>query len=30
MKDDRLYLVHVGNCIASILEYTADGKESQS
>jgi uncharacterized protein with HEPN domain len=28
MKDDRLYLVHVGNCIASILEYTADGKDA--
>jgi hypothetical protein len=24
MKDDRLYLIHVMECIAYILEFTAD------
>ncbi len=27
MKDDRLYLTHVGDCIHHILEYTVDGKD---
>jgi len=28
MKDDRLYLVHVIECIAHVREFTADGKEN--
>ena len=28
MKDDRLYLVHIGECIARIKQYTAGGKEA--
>ncbi|MEW6532057.1 MAG: DUF86 domain-containing protein [Thermodesulfobacteriota bacterium] len=28
MKDDRLYLVHVRECIIRILEFTADGKDA--
>ena len=28
MKDDRLYLIHVKECIARILEFTADGKNA--
>jgi uncharacterized protein with HEPN domain len=28
MKDDRLYLIHVRECIAYILEFTADGKDA--
>ncbi len=28
MKDDRLYLIHVRECIAKILEFTVDGKEA--
>ena len=27
MKDDRLYLVHIIECIDRIIEYTADGFE---
>ena len=30
MKDDRLYLVHVRECIAYILEFTAEGKDAFS
>ena len=26
MKDDRLYLVHMSECIARIVQYTAAGK----
>jgi uncharacterized protein with HEPN domain len=25
MKDDRLYLIHIRECIARIVRYTADG-----
>jgi uncharacterized protein with HEPN domain len=28
MKDDRLYLLHVSECIAYVQEFTADGKEA--
>ncbi len=28
MKDDRLYLVHILDCIDHILQYTSDGKDS--
>jgi uncharacterized protein with HEPN domain len=28
MKDDRLYLLHVSECIAYIQEFTAHGKEA--
>lgn len=28
MKDDRLYLVHIGECIDRIQRYTSEGKES--
>jgi len=28
MKDDRLYLVHIGECIAKIEKYTSGGKEA--
>lgn len=28
MKDDRLYLVHIGECIARIEQYVAGGRES--
>lgn len=28
MKDDRLYLLHVSECIARIQEFTAGGKEA--
>jgi uncharacterized protein with HEPN domain len=28
MKDDLLYLIHVKECIARILEFTADGKNA--
>ncbi len=28
MKDDRLYLIHIGECIERIEKYTADGKEA--
>lgn len=27
MKDDRLYLIHISECIGRIARYTADGKE---
>lgn len=26
MKDDRLYLIHIGECIARIEQYTAGGE----
>jgi uncharacterized protein with HEPN domain len=28
MKDDRLYLVHVRDCIDHILQFTSDGKNA--
>jgi uncharacterized protein with HEPN domain len=28
VKDDRLYLLHVSECIAHIQEFTADGKDA--
>lgn len=28
MKDDRLYLLHVQDCINHIMEYTVDGKDT--
>jgi uncharacterized protein with HEPN domain len=28
LKDDRLYLIHISECIARIQSYTADGKEA--
>ena len=28
MKDDRLYLIHIGECIARIEEYVAGGEDS--
>jgi uncharacterized protein with HEPN domain len=28
VKDDRLYLVHIGECIARILRYTAGGRDA--
>jgi uncharacterized protein with HEPN domain len=28
MKDDRLYLVHIHDCIDHILQFTSDGKEA--
>jgi uncharacterized protein with HEPN domain len=28
MKDDRLYLVHVQDCIDHILQFTSDGKDA--
>ena len=28
MKDDKLYLIHIIECIERIEEYTADGRES--
>lgn len=28
MKDDRLYLIHIGECIARIEQYVAGGRES--
>ena len=27
MKDDRLYLIHIRECIARVEEYTADGRD---
>lgn len=27
MKDDRLYLIHILECISRIEEYTADGRD---
>jgi uncharacterized protein with HEPN domain len=28
MKDDRLYFVHIQDCINHIVEYTLDGKDA--
>jgi uncharacterized protein with HEPN domain len=28
VKDDRLYLIHISECIARIEQYTKDGKHS--
>lgn len=28
MKDDRLYLIHIGECIARIERYTVDGRNT--
>ena len=28
MKDDRLYLIHIRECIARIVRYTADGGDA--
>lgn len=28
MKDDRLYLIHIGECIARIEEYVSGGEDS--
>lgn len=28
MKDDKLYLIHIGECIDRIVEYTAAGKDT--
>ena len=28
MKDDRLYLVHIDECVGRIQAYTAEGKEA--
>ncbi len=28
MKDDRLYLIHMSECLESIMEYTAEGREA--
>ena len=28
MKDDRLYLVHIQDCIDRILQFTSDGKDA--
>ena len=28
MNDDRLYLIHIGECIARIEAYTAEGREA--
>ena len=27
MKDDRLYLIHIGECISQIEQYTAGGRD---
>ncbi|HYP40011.1 MAG TPA: DUF86 domain-containing protein [Chloroflexia bacterium] len=27
MKDDRLYLIHISECIARIEQYTSEGRE---
>jgi uncharacterized protein with HEPN domain len=27
MKDDRLYLIHISECIARVEQYTAGGRE---
>ena len=27
MKDDRLYLIHILECVSRIAQYTADGKD---
>jgi uncharacterized protein with HEPN domain len=28
MKDDRLYLIHIGECIAKIEQYAAGGRDT--
>jgi uncharacterized protein with HEPN domain len=28
VKDDRLYLIHITECIGRIEEYTAEGKDA--
>lgn len=28
MKDDRLYIIHIGECIARIAQYVAGGREA--
>ena len=28
MKDDKLYLVHIGECISRIRQYVEDGREA--
>lgn len=28
MKDDRLYLIHIGECLARIENYVEDGKDT--
>lgn len=28
MKDDRLYLIHITECIDRILQYTSEGREA--
>jgi uncharacterized protein with HEPN domain len=28
MKDDKLYLIHISECIARIEQYTAEGKDT--
>jgi len=28
VKDDKLYLIYIGECISRIEEYTADGREA--
>ncbi len=28
MKDDRLYLIHILECLSRIEQYTAEGKEA--
>ena len=27
MKDDRLYLIHISECLSRVQQYTAAGKE---
>ena len=28
MKDDRLYVIHIGECLARIVQYVAGGRET--
>lgn len=28
MKDDRLYLIHISECIEKIMKYTSEGREA--
>jgi uncharacterized protein with HEPN domain len=28
VRDDKLYLIHIAECIARIEQYTAEGKEA--
>jgi uncharacterized protein with HEPN domain len=28
MKDDRLYLIHISECIEKIMTYTSEGREA--